>query len=214
MLWSGVPNMADPSGYTVASGTSMATPHAAGAAALLRQLRPEWSPLQIKAALVNTAHWMPGQGGALEQGNGRLDLPAAAAAPALLVCDGEPLQPTLSFGAMAHGGQLACLVRALRLRDLSGSGGRYRLRVHLAKRARGLSVAISRRQITLDRHCGADLELTVTVDGRTLADGNYYGFVVATGKDATLRLPFCLVARRSEADVDEPVQITGAVSTA
>lgn len=47
----GLANMADPSGYTAVSGTSMATPHIAGACALLRQLHPEWNPFTIKAVM-------------------------------------------------------------------------------------------------------------------------------------------------------------------
>lgn len=37
------------------SGTSMATPHVAGAVALLLQEHPDWTPLDVKAALENTA---------------------------------------------------------------------------------------------------------------------------------------------------------------
>ncbi|MFN8631768.1 MAG: S8 family serine peptidase [Chloroflexota bacterium] len=40
---------------TTLSGTSMAAPMTAGTAALVRQTHPNWSPLKVKAALVNTA---------------------------------------------------------------------------------------------------------------------------------------------------------------
>src|SRR5439155_9511371 len=42
--------------YIKASGTSMAAPVVAGAAADLLQLHPDWAPDQLKGAIVATAH--------------------------------------------------------------------------------------------------------------------------------------------------------------
>ncbi|WP_405791076.1 S8 family serine peptidase [Streptomyces sp. NBC_00029] len=62
--------------YQAMSGTSMATPHVAGAAAIVKQRHPDWTAQQIKAALVGSAATeVPGD--VRETGGGRLDVKAA-----------------------------------------------------------------------------------------------------------------------------------------
>ncbi|MFF7033775.1 S8 family peptidase [Streptomyces griseus] len=68
--------------YRSMSGTSMATPHVAGAAAVVKQRHPEWTAQQIKAALVSSAHSaVPGD--VRETGGGRLDVDRAIRTPVL-----------------------------------------------------------------------------------------------------------------------------------
>ncbi|MGW2516202.1 S8 family peptidase [Streptomyces sp. NPDC001617] len=59
-----------PPGYLTISGTSMATPHVAGAAAILKQEHPDWTYAELKAALVGSAKG--GDYAPLEQGSGRI----------------------------------------------------------------------------------------------------------------------------------------------
>lgn len=68
--------------YTTMSGTSMATPHVAGTAALVAAAHPDWTAEQIKEAIVGTAVPTPAYT-AYEAGSGRVDAPAAVAAEVL-----------------------------------------------------------------------------------------------------------------------------------
>jgi subtilisin family serine protease len=100
-------------GFGTASGTSMATPHVAGAAALLRQLHPDWTPAQVKSALMSTANervfldparTQPAK--LLDRGAGRVDL-TKAASPGLTFD-----QPSLSAGELPAGKAVAFTIHA------------------------------------------------------------------------------------------------------
>jgi hypothetical protein len=72
--------------YQAIAGTSMAAPHVAGSALLLKALHPDWSPAQIKSALMTTAHQdllkedLATPADPLDYGSGRVDLTVAGSA--------------------------------------------------------------------------------------------------------------------------------------
>lgn len=59
--------------YSRLNGTSMASPHVAGTAALILQAHPEYTTFEVKAALMNTADDMNGEYSVNEVGAGRID---------------------------------------------------------------------------------------------------------------------------------------------
>ncbi|WP_234021175.1 S8 family serine peptidase [Streptomyces sp. 142MFCol3.1] len=63
--------------YRTLSGTSMATPHVVGAAAILAQQHPDWTGAQLKEHLMSTAKGLDNGYSPYEVGTGRLDVAAA-----------------------------------------------------------------------------------------------------------------------------------------
>nr|WP_239056492.1 S8 family serine peptidase [Wenzhouxiangella limi] len=93
----------NPETYGVYSGTSMASPHVAGAAALLRAIHPTWTPSEIRSALMGTA--LPdavrtetlAEANPFDGGSGRIDVERAARSGLLMnesVVDFAAADPT------------------------------------------------------------------------------------------------------------------------
>lgn len=101
------------------AGTSMSTPHVTGAAALIKQLNPSWTPERIKQSLINTAT-TPESGGVkgtlMTIGAGQVNVLAAAnaygantAAPngfPIIQLDDAPLNPDGTRGYVALNGKV------------------------------------------------------------------------------------------------------------
>ncbi|MGP7817043.1 S8 family serine peptidase [Niallia sp. 01092] len=82
-------NSTVPGGYMSLQGTSMAAPHVAGACALILEAHPNWTPEEVKAALMNTAKPMMNREGkrykVYEQGAGRIQVKEAIRANILIM---------------------------------------------------------------------------------------------------------------------------------
>jgi subtilisin family serine protease len=162
------------------SGTSMAAPHVAGAAALLTQRHPTWSVAQVKAALALTAR--PAFDGGREasttrQGAGFIDLERAD----------QPLvfaQPvSVSFGFLQR---RRSATRRISLTDAGGGAGDWEVSIARQGQRSGVSIAAPAR-VTVP----GTLTLRGSV-GTSASQGDATGFVVLSRAGQTRRLPFWL----------------------
>jgi subtilisin family serine protease len=113
-----------PEGWSAVSGTSMSSPHIAGAAALLRQRHPSWTVAQLKSALVQT-------GTDATDGSGR-NLPPQFQGGGVVALEraDRPLlfaQPTgITLGLLGGG---ATVRGSVRLDDAGGGAGTWQVSV-------------------------------------------------------------------------------------
>jgi subtilisin family serine protease len=164
--------------YTAASGTSMATPHVAGAAADLLQKHPDWTPARLKAALTSTTD--PVAGGVQRVGAGRLDVGAAVAATVTADDSG------VAFGRIAHG-STQTVTKKLSWTNTGSSPVTLRLSAAFTDHA-GHDPGAVRVPASVTVPAGGSASATLTLDPSRLSTaGDYTGAVTAQAGGVTLR---------------------------
>ncbi|GLF99591.1 S8 family peptidase [Streptomyces yaizuensis] len=183
---SGTPGQ-DPAGYVSLDGTSMATPHVAGAAAILKQKNPTWTGAQLKAALTGSA--AAGTHSVFEQGAGRLAVDRAI--DQTVFSEGGPVHlgrqlwphnddtPTTKQVTYRNSGT-ADVTLDLSLPAPTGSDGQP---------APAGFFTLGAQRITVPAGGTASVDLTADTRLGGAVDGAYSVTVVASGGGQTVRTP-------------------------
>jgi len=180
--------VSDPSGFKAVSGTSQATPHVAGAAALLKQLHPTWTPLQIKSALISSANnavfsdsAKTVTAGVLDVGGGRADLSLGSLVNATFA------PASLSFGFISAGANTSI---NLQVTNQTAGADTYNITVQALNPGGGVIVSPSQNSVSP----AAGQSATVSINVSTLASatlGDRTGYVVVTDQNnQVLRVPY------------------------
>jgi subtilisin family serine protease len=170
-----------PDTWETLDGTSMATPHVAGGAALLLQRHPAWTVQQVKSALVSTGDPVhpsgrSGEVSALREGGGRIDL--VRADQPLLFTD-----PTsLGWGLVRRG---FSDTKQLSTADAGSGATRWSVSIDLQSMPRGAALTPQATTVV----AGASLPLRLTVSPKAKA-GDGTGFVVLTRGSDVRRVAF------------------------
>jgi minor extracellular serine protease Vpr len=187
IISSTLPNT-DKSRFAVFDGTSMATPHVAGSAALLLQLHPSWTPTEVKSALMSTTN--PAWGNTArtqeapvpEEGAGLVWLPTAA--DPMLFTD----PASLSFGDVNVLNGAADKPLLLRVSDAGNGSGVWTVSVDAQLASPGASLSVPG---TVDVPPAGEVDIPVAADASAGAvQGENYGFVVLQQGTQTRRIPY------------------------
>ncbi|MFE9560073.1 S8 family serine peptidase [Streptomyces sp. NPDC006487] len=174
----------NPAGYLTLSGTSMATPHAAGAAALLKQQHPKWTGAQIKGILTGSAK--PGPYNAFQQGTGRISVDQALGQSVVA----EPLALAFANALWPHEDD-PLVTRKVTYRNLGTAPVTLKLSATATgpdgKPAPAGFLAFARPSVTVPAGKTASVDLTLNTRLGGSVNGRYTGHAVATAAGQSVR---------------------------
>ncbi|MGW2375043.1 MULTISPECIES: S8 family serine peptidase [Kitasatospora] len=171
-IWSAL--VGSGSGGQRENGTSMAAPHVAGLAALVRAAHPDWPVEQVKAALMNTStdtylgddHGGPVYGPE-RTGAGRVQADRAVRTPVVAYAAGEGARPGnvgVSYGPVEISGPTA-LDREIELRNSSSAPLSYRTGYAASTQLPGAAFQVAPAQVDVPAGGTARVRVTLSVPG-------------------------------------------------
>ncbi|MEV5545577.1 S8 family serine peptidase [Streptomyces sp. NPDC052309] len=173
-----------PAGYVTISGTSMATPHVAGAAAILKQQHPDWTYAELKGAL--TGSTKGGKYTPFQQGSGRIQVDKAVKQTVIA----DPV--SLSFGVQQwpHTDDKP-VTKQLTYRNLGTKDVTLTLAATATdpkgKAAPAGFFKLGATTVTVPAGGKASVPLTVNTKLGGTLDGAYSAYVTATGGGQSVR---------------------------
>ncbi|MFE7853333.1 S8 family serine peptidase [Streptomyces sp. NPDC057403] len=173
-----------PEGYLTISGTSMATPHVAGAAAILKQEHPDWGYAELKGALTGSAKG--GNYTPFQQGSGRIAVDKAIKQSVIA----DPVSVSFGVQQWPHTDDKP-VTKQLTYRNLGDKDVTLKL-TSTATDPKGHAAPagffkLAATSVTVPAHGKAAVGFTVDTKLGGTTDGAYSSYVTATGDGQTVR---------------------------
>lgn len=173
-----------PEGYLTISGTSMATPHVAGAAAILKQEHPDWGYAELKGALTGSAKG--GKYTPFQQGSGRIAVDKAIKQSVIA----DPVSVSFGVQQWPHTDDKP-VTKQLTYRNLSTKDVTLDLAA-TASNPKGQAAPagffkLAKTKVTVPAGGKASVGLTVNTKLGGTLDGAYSAYVTATGGGQSVR---------------------------
>jgi len=191
------------------SGTSMASPHVAGVAALTRQAHPTWKVEDIKAAIVNTGS----PSGVLDYrtsrgGTGLVQPVQSTKSQVTALADGPKFQVAVNFGFEELKDDFS-KKKKIKLHNNGSTAATFNI-AQVMPSGSPHTINLNKTVVTVPANKDADVDVTLNVPAATAGDATAFQEVVgliqftptsaASNGGVTLRVPYYLVPR-AKADI-------------
>lgn len=152
------------------TGTSMASPHVAGVAALMKEAKPTWTAAQIKAGIMNTAFHDIRTGdltfGPQRVGSGRVDGFAAVNNDVLMYSSDDPELVSVNFGVIEFPQSGFSADQKVTIENLGSAAANLKLSFADATAVPGVKFSVSPANVNVPAGGKQEVTVSVSVDAK------------------------------------------------